>query len=448
MTKNSIPMSSEAFYKLHKRVEILDQVIEWRISEIQAGIELWIKERQIRNLLKQYKQFWEEWLIHGLIWRKSNHHISDQQKSTIIDIIKQEDYKDCKPIFITEKLEDIYNVMVSKETVRTVMIAEKIWEKKTKKSHKHRSRRPRKDFFGEMSQFDGSYHLRFEDRGEEYCLLLDIDDATWKIRHAKLCNNEWYECVVDFWIEDILINGVPRSIYLDKFSTYKVNHGKAVNTKEVRTHFDNSMRKLWCHLISANSPEAKWRVEKCNDTLQDRLVWELRLAKISTVDAANKFIRDVFIPKFNEQFWKPANKEGDVNIQLTQDQKNNLDRIFAREELRSLSNDYIIQYKKRCFQIESSKEYTVYPKKRLLVANTIDGKLHIHAWKSIEEKLVVFKEIPYNEVERNRAIYRSKKRKIEKERIVQLANQRRIEKHKISKQRQIHHKAQKLIDKL
>jgi len=68
--------------------------------------------------------------------------------------------------------------MVSKETVRTVMIAEKIWEKKTKKSHKHRSRRPRKDFFGEMSQFDGSYHLRFEDRGEEYCLLLDIDDAT------------------------------------------------------------------------------------------------------------------------------------------------------------------------------------------------------------------------------------------------------------------------------
>jgi len=441
-------MSPEAFTKVHKRVEILDQVIEGRITEVQAGFELWIWERQIRKLLKKYRQFWEEGLVHGLVWKQSNNHISDQKKATVVDVIKQEDYKDCKPTFITEKLGDIYHVIISKETVRTIMIAERIWENGTKKSHKHRSRRPRKDFYGEMSQFDGSYHLRLEDRGEESCLLLDIDDATWKIRYAKLCDNEWYECVVDFWREDILINGVPRSIYLDKFSTYKVNNKKAVSTKEVRTCFDNAMIKLWCHLISANSPEAKWRVEKCNSTLQDRLVWELRLAKISTIEAANIFIRDVFIPRFNEQFGNPANKDWDVSIWLTQEQKDNLDRIFARESLRSLSNDYIIQYKKRCFQIESSKEYTVYPKKRLLVANTIDGKLHIHAWKSTEEKLVVFKEISYNEVNRNRRIYRSQKRKIEKERLLQLTNQRKEEKHKLSKERQIHHKAQRLIDKL
>lgn len=448
MTEKSIPMSSQAFTKVHKRVEVLDQVIEGKITEIQAGIELWIWDRQIRKLLKKYKQNWEEWLIHGLVWRQSNNHINDTTKAIIVDVIKQKDFKDCKPIFITEKLDDVYGVVISKETVRAIMIIEKVREKWTKEVHKYRLRRPRKDFFGEMSQFDGSYHLWFEDRGEEYCLLLDIDDATGKIRHAKLCDNEWYECVVDFWKEDITIHGVPRSIYLDKFSTYKVNHKKSVTTEEVRTCFDNAMRKLWCHLISANSPQAKWRVEKCNDTLQNRLVWELRLAKISTVKEANIFIKDIFIPKFNKQFGKPANKKWDVSIWLTQKQTDNLDRIFAREELRSLGNDYIIQYKKRCFQIESSKEYTVYPKKRLLVARTIDGKLHIHAWQSVEEKLVIFKEISYNNVRYNRAVYWNQKNKIEKERLSQLVNQRKKDKYKISKERQTHYKAQRLLDKL
>jgi len=100
MTEKLIPMSSKAFTKVHKRVEILDQVIEGKITEIQAWIELWTKERQIRNLLKQYKQFWEKWLIHRLIWRQSNHHIKESKKIIIIDVIKQDDFKGCKPIFI------------------------------------------------------------------------------------------------------------------------------------------------------------------------------------------------------------------------------------------------------------------------------------------------------------------------------------------------------------
>ncbi|EKD24607.1 MAG: ISTde1, transposase [uncultured bacterium (gcode 4)] len=448
MKKITIPMSQKTFAKLHQRVETLDQVVEWRITEIQAWIELWIKERQIRNLLKQYKQFWETWLVHWLIWKNWNRHIKEKDRTIIIDVIKQDDFKGCKPIFIKEKLKDDYWIDVSKETVRHIMIDEHIWIKGTKKHHTYRAKRSRKDSYWEMSQFDWSYHKWFEERGEESCLLLDIDDATWDIVYAKLWDNEWYECVVKFRQECIEIHGIPRSIYLDKFATYKVNHWKAVNTKDVRTNFDRSMKKLWCNLISAHSPEAKWRVEKCNHTLQDRLVWELRLAKISTIEEANTFIKKIFIPKFNKQFGVVAKSKWNLHILPTKEQLKNLDWIFAREELRSLWQDYVIQYKNKFYQTEQSKEYTIYPKKKLLVAETIGGDIHIHAWKTNEEKLVVYKEIDYNTTKRNRAIYRSQKNKLEKERLKKAIIDRKATKHQLSKERQIYHKSQRLIDNL
>ena len=168
----------------------------------------------------------------------------------------------------------------------------------------------------------------------------------------------------------MLLNWVPHSIYLDKFSTYKVNHPKATDTKKLRTHFDKGMRKLGSKLISAHSPEAKWRVEKCNATLQDRLVWELRLAKISTVEEANKFIKEVYISKFNKQFWVKAQKKGNMRRKLTEDEIKNLKWIFSKESLRSLGRDYIIQYKNKFYQIADSKDYTVYPKKQLLVTDS------------------------------------------------------------------------------
>lgn len=448
MIVHNLQITKKSLDEAHRKAEILDQVIDWRITEVQAWIELWVTDRWIRNLLKSYKRHWEQWLIHWLVGKQSNHHIKDTDEKIVVDMIKQDDFKDCKPIFINEKLDEIYDIHISKETVRNIMIREKIWLKGTKKHHVYRMKRPRKDFYWEMDQFDGSYHKRLEDRGEESCLLLDIDDATGEINHAKLAENEWYECVVDFWKENIKRHGIPRSIYLDKFSTYKVTYSKAKNIKEVRTHFDRAMQELGCNLISANSPEAKWRVEKCNWTLQDRLVKELRLAKISTIEKANEFIANVFIPKYNKQFAIDAKKTGDIHIIPTKEQLDNLDRIFARKQLRSLARDYIIQYKNRFFQIEESKWYSVYPKKLLLVMETIDSKLHIHAWKSSDDKLVIFREISDIDVKRSRAIYWNQKHKIEKERLKQAIIERKKEKHRISKQKQIHRKAQSLFDKL
>ena len=149
-------MSHEAFERIQIRSHILDKVIEWKNSQIQAWTDLWLKERQIRNLLKAYKEHWEEGLVHGLTWQQWNHHLKEKTKNTIIDVIKLDDFKNCTPIFITENLEKSYGVEVSKETVRWIMTDEKIREPGKKKNHIHRIKRPRKDFFWEMSQFDWS----------------------------------------------------------------------------------------------------------------------------------------------------------------------------------------------------------------------------------------------------------------------------------------------------
>jgi hypothetical protein len=133
---------------------------------------------------------------------------------------------------------------------------------------------------------------------------------------------------------------------------------------------------------------------------------------------------------------------------MNKEQLENLDWVFAKEELRSLWNDYIIQFKKNFYQIEPSKEYTIYPKKQLLVAQTIDGKINIHAWKTNEEKLVKYKLLDYTTVKYNRAKYYWEKHKIEKEKVRQQINQRKEERYKLSKQRQIHYKVQRLIKKI
>jgi hypothetical protein len=137
-----------------------------------------------------------------------------------------------------------------------------------------------------------------------------------------------------------------------------------------------------------------------------------------------------------------------VHIRISKEQLENLDWIFAKEELRSLWNDYIIQFKKNFYQTETLKEYSIYPKKQLLVSQTIDGKIHIHAWRTTEEKLVKYRLLDYTTVKRNRAKYYGETHKIEKERVRQQIIQRKEERHKLSKQRQIHYKVQRLIEKI
>src|SRR5204862_1861696 len=188
--------------------------------------------------------------------------------------------------------------------------------------------------------FDGSYHLWFEDRfldenddPIEVCLLASIDDAKGEITKACFAANEGVIAVFTFCKEYVLEKGKPKSIYLDKFSTYKINHKSAVDNSELMTQFQRAMQDLEINPISANSPQAKGRVERLFKTLQDRLIKELRLAKIDNPIEGNKFLREIFIPKFNKQVSVIPAQDGSVHKPLTKAKKQTINDAYSAHEI-------------------------------------------------------------------------------------------------------------------
>jgi hypothetical protein len=217
-----------------------------------------------------------------------------EQEDKIINIIKEK-YFDFGPTFAGEKLIENHGIKVSNEKLRQIMIKNKIWmpkKIKAKKLHQMRDRRPRE---GELIQIDGSPHAWFEDRGESCCLIVFIDNATGKIKELRFCNAETtndYFAVTKSYIKK---HGIPRSFYADRHSIFKINtkelSSKAIDKNEGLTQFGRAMQTLDIELIYAMSPQAKGRVERANQTLQDRLVKELRLAGINNIEEANELPR-------------------------------------------------------------------------------------------------------------------------------------------------------------
>lgn len=296
-----------------------------------------------------------------------------------------------------------------------------------------------------MIQYDGSYHHWFEERlDEEFCLLVAIDDATGKLMQLWMSDNEWWVNTIVFWIRYILRRWVPESIYVDRFATYKVNNKKATDDRELVTQFERCLRKLWCKLIKANSPQAKWRVERSNQTLQDRMVKMMRLDWISDIDSANKRMEEVYIPRHNKKFWVKSEISWDKHRILTKEEKDVLKRTFSLEETRVVQRDYVIQYKNRFYQLQPEWITRMYTKSRCIIQETMDWEIQVLA----NEKIIPYIEIDAKGRKLEQAILRWNiyQQKLEKTREKEI--RRDEERHIISKQIQARARAEKLIEKL
>jgi hypothetical protein len=213
--------------------------------------------------------------------------------------------------------------------------------------------------------------------GLEQCLLLSVDDAKGSITGAVFEKNEGVEAVFRFWKEYFREKGLPLLIYLDKFSTYKVNHKHAVDNKELITQFGRALNQLGVTMINANSPQAKGRVEKMNGTLQRRLVKEMRLNKVNTIEAANIFLKEVFIPKFNAQFAVVPKKKADLHRKLDEKKKKELTKILSIQSVRTINNDYTIRFKNNYYQLDEVQTTTVFKKDKVIVEEHLNGELKI-----------------------------------------------------------------------
>jgi len=249
-----------------ERLLIINNLIERKINGTEAGKQIGLSLRQVRRLKRNVISLGPRGIIHGGRGKLSNRRFDDKTTNKIIFLLRQKYYY-FNPLLAKEHLEDDDNIKTNKETIRQLMIKEGLWKRKARKKPEYFSQRERKDSYGEMEQFDGSYHHWFSGK-EEQCLLLSVDDATAKISGAKFENNEAVEAVFRFWKKYIECHGRPLAIYLDRFSTYKVNHKNAIDNKDLMTQFQRTATELGIKLITAHSPEAKGRVEKMNGTLQ------------------------------------------------------------------------------------------------------------------------------------------------------------------------------------
>jgi len=333
-----------------KRYDIIKKIISKELNGTDASKLLTLSTRQIRRLKKKVEEKGVKGLTHGNRGRTSNRKMPDQERQNIISLIKKY-YSDFGPLLTSEKLWERHKIKKDKGTVRAIMVEEKIWKPKTKKKEKHREWRQRKARYGEMIQYDGSYEYWFENRNDKCCLLASIDDASSRV-WMKFDRHEGVEPTFNFWREYIERFGKPYSIYVDRFSTYSMNHKLAKENSDTLTQFQRAMEKnLNIEIIHAQSAQAKGRVERLFKTLQDRLIKELRLNNISTIEEANKFLEEDYLLKFNAKFMVEPRTKSSLHKKLIKQEINKLNSIFSRQYQRTVRNDFTISHKKNYYQL-------------------------------------------------------------------------------------------------
>lgn len=372
------------------RYEIVSQLIAGTINGTVAAKQLNLSVRQTKRLKSKVINEGAKGIQHGLKNTPGNHKIAEKVKKKAKKQLKKT-YADFGPTLAAEKLEELHQIKLGVSTVRKLMIDEKLFTPKSRKTNKeYRAWRERKDCYGELEQFDGCYHHWFEKRGPECCLLASIDDATGKPTRLEFRGNESTKNVFGFWKEYVEEKGKPIAIYLDKYSTYKINHKSAVDNPELLTQFQRAANDLGIRLITAHSPQAKGRVERLFETLQDRLVKELRLRKINDVASANKFLKEQYIEDFSQKFGVVPKKEQDLHQPLTKIDKADLDKIFSVQSKRKVYNDFTFQFKSHWYQLAETQPTTVFRKDSLLIEERLDGTIQL----SKKGKYLVFEALP------------------------------------------------------
>lgn len=358
------------------RYDVISRLLRQEINGSQTAKLLKLSVRQVRRLKSAVSKKGALGLVHGSRGKPSNRRLPQKKTNKIIKLLHAH-YSDFKPTFACEKLAENHQIVCDPKTIRTIQMKEGLWKPRRKKSgSQHRTWRQRRPSYGEMEQFDGSYEYWFEDRGEKCCLLAAIDDATGEITKAVFGPHEGVVPVFSFWKEYVQEHGKPRAIYLDKFSTYKMNSAVAKDNHELLTQFERAGKELHIELISANSPQAKGRVERLFETLQDRLIKEMRLAGVSSVEGGNEFLK-IYIPKFNKQFGVEATNPSDLHAKLHQKELQQLPSVFSHQQTRTIQNDFTISYNNTWYQLTKSQPVTVCKRDKVVVERRLDGSVFI-----------------------------------------------------------------------
>jgi transposase len=281
-----------------QRIEVLSKVVDGRMTLVTAAHVLGLSTRHVRRLLDKIRTTGAASIRHKAIGRPSNNRIGSGVRDYVLTLVRDR-YLDFGPTLAVEKLVEDHGVTVSRETLRKWMSGAGIWLSRKQRRTFHQPRL-RREAYGELVQIDGSEHRWFEDRGQPCSLLVFVDDATGKLMQLRFVCSEstfsYFEAL-ELYLQD---HGAPIAFYSDKHTVFRAAIQDARRGQGV-TQFGRALCELNIEILCANSSQAKGRVERMNRTLQDRLVKELRLAGISTMEEGNTFLPG-FMERYNGRF--------------------------------------------------------------------------------------------------------------------------------------------------
>jgi transposase len=333
------------------RLEAMQRIKDKRLTQKEAAGMLDLSVRQVKRLYRAYKAQGAKGLVSARRGKPSNHRLDEQVEQQVLDLLKAK-YKDFGPTLAHEKLTEEHGIKISRESVRKLMIVEKLWKSKRAKTPAVHQMRERRACRGELVQADGSDHAWFEERGPKCTLLVYIDDATGELGELWFVPDETTFAYFETTRHYIERFGKPVALYTDKHGIFRVNQPRPSGTTSGLTQFGRAMQELEIQIICANSPQAKGRIERANQTLQDRLVKELRLRGISDIDTANAYLPE-FREDYNRRFAVLPRSTHDAHRPLLASE--NLDLILTHQKTGTLSKNLTVQANNVIYQIQSDR---------------------------------------------------------------------------------------------
>lgn len=351
------------------RHEIIARVCKRELKQSKAAKMLDISPRHVKRLCRTYRQQGALGMVSKRRGKSSNNGLPEAIKQQII-VLAKEKYNDFGPTFMAEKLLENEKITISKESLRQLLMAEGLWKAKHSKEIRIHQQRERRACLGELVQIDGSPHDWFEGRAESCCLIVFIDDSTSQILYLRFEAVETTQAYFRGLYSVILEHGLMLGLYSDKHGIFRVNQG---DNPEAQTRFGIACEVLNIELINANSPQAKGRVERANKTLQDRLVKELRLAKISDMNSANAFL-ETYRHQHNQKFAKAPRSPEKAFIANAYSLEA-LTHILSEQETRKVTKNLEISFESKIYQIQNQGKGRRLQQANVTVCRTIKNEI-------------------------------------------------------------------------
>jgi hypothetical protein len=327
-----------------ERLKVLHEVEQGHLRQIDAAHRLRLSDRQVRRLLGRLRTGGDGGLVHRLRGRPSNRKIPEGIEQRSLRRLRQPAYLGFGPTLAAEHLAQ-HGLRVSRETLRKWMSAAGLWQSRRRRLQRVYVWRPRRSAFGELVMMDSSPFRWLEDRGPACHLIALIDDATSRVwgRFVLHDSSEENLRTLGGWLERY---GRPLALYTDKNSLFvtsrPVQWQEQLRDEPSRTQFGRALAELDIEWIAAQTPQAKGRIERLFGTLQDRLVKEMRLAEIRTLEQANRFLEITFWPFWDKRFAVQPAQSGDAHRGLQRAQR--LEQILSVRVARTVASDHTVSW--------------------------------------------------------------------------------------------------------